>query len=49
MASKQGEEIRKRAEKLGSVIRQAVKDGGISRLELDSFIAHITSKDTAVR
>ncbi|XP_052174422.1 zeatin O-glucosyltransferase-like [Diospyros lotus] len=48
MASKQGEEIRKRAEKLGSVIRQAVKAGGISRLELDSFIAHITSKDTAV-
>ncbi|XP_052175841.1 zeatin O-glucosyltransferase-like [Diospyros lotus] len=44
MASKQGEEMRKRAEKLRASIRQSVMEGGASRLELDSFIAHITSK-----
>ncbi|KAI8559055.1 hypothetical protein RHMOL_Rhmol04G0145400 [Rhododendron molle] len=42
IASKEGEEIRKRAEELGASTRQAVEEGGASRLELDSFIAHIT-------
>lgn len=42
MTSKEGAEIRKRAEELGGATRQAVEEGGVSRLELDSFIAHIT-------
>ncbi|KAE9455903.1 hypothetical protein C3L33_12196, partial [Rhododendron williamsianum] len=43
IASKEGEEIRKRAEEQGASTRQAVEEGGVSRMELDSFIAHITS------
>ncbi|KAL8557551.1 hypothetical protein ACS0TY_004844 [Phlomoides rotata] len=42
MASEEGDEIRKRAEELGATVRQATEPGGASRLELDSFIAHIT-------
>ncbi|KAI8559064.1 hypothetical protein RHMOL_Rhmol04G0145800 [Rhododendron molle] len=42
IASKEGEEIRKRAEELGASTRQAVEEGGVSRMELDSFIVHIT-------
>ncbi|THG17758.1 hypothetical protein TEA_008517 [Camellia sinensis var. sinensis] len=42
MATKEGEETRKRAEELGGVVQQSVKEGGASRMELDSFIAHIT-------
>ncbi|KAK4485455.1 hypothetical protein RD792_008096 [Penstemon davidsonii] len=42
MASEEGNEIRKRAEELGATIQQATEEGGVSRLELDSFIAHIT-------
>ncbi|KAF7146044.1 hypothetical protein RHSIM_Rhsim04G0104500 [Rhododendron simsii] len=42
IASKEGEEIKKRAEELGASTRQAVEEGGASRMELDSFIAHIT-------
>ncbi|XP_058212220.1 zeatin O-xylosyltransferase-like [Rhododendron vialii] len=42
MASKEGEETRKRVEEMGSATQQAVEEGGISRLELYSFIAHIT-------
>ncbi|KAK6941797.1 UDP-glucuronosyl/UDP-glucosyltransferase [Dillenia turbinata] len=42
MASKEGDDIRKRAEKLGFDVRRSVEDGGASRLELDSFVAHIT-------
>ncbi|KAL8459948.1 hypothetical protein ACS0TY_030974 [Phlomoides rotata] len=42
MASEEGDEIRKRAEELGITVRQATQPGGASRLELDSFIAHIT-------
>ncbi|GMN55379.1 hypothetical protein TIFTF001_024496 [Ficus carica] len=42
MASKEGEEMRRRAVELGSVIRQSVAaEGGASRRELDAFIAHI--------
>ncbi|XP_073282918.1 zeatin O-glucosyltransferase-like [Primulina huaijiensis] len=42
MASEDGEEIRKRAEELGAAMRRATEEGGVSRLELDSFVAHIT-------
>ncbi|GMN73185.1 hypothetical protein TIFTF001_053655 [Ficus carica] len=42
MASEEGEEMRKRAKELGGAIRRSVAEGGASRLEFDSFIAHIT-------
>ncbi|KAH6809090.1 hypothetical protein C2S51_026873 [Perilla frutescens var. frutescens] len=42
MASPEGDEIRKRAEELGGAARRAAQPGGASRLEFDSFIAHIT-------
>ncbi|CAK9149786.1 unnamed protein product [Ilex paraguariensis] len=42
MASTEGDEIRKRAADLGGSIRQSVEDGGVTRMELDSFITHIT-------
>ena len=42
MASKEGDEIRKRAADMGEAVRQAMDEGGVSRLELDSFITHIT-------
>ncbi|GJQ91491.1 zeatin O-glucosyltransferase-like protein [Tanacetum coccineum] len=42
MASKEGEEIRNRAAELGAKVRQSVMDGGITRMELDSFVAHVT-------
>ncbi|GFY84757.1 hypothetical protein Acr_03g0015310 [Actinidia rufa] len=45
MASKEGEELRKRAEELGVATRKSVEEGGVSRMELDSFVAHITRKD----
>ncbi|KAG5515559.1 hypothetical protein RHGRI_036565 [Rhododendron griersonianum] len=43
IASTEREEMRKIAEELGASTRQAVEEGGVSRMELDSFIAHITS------
>ncbi|WMV23054.1 hypothetical protein MTR67_016439 [Solanum verrucosum] len=42
MASEEGNVIRKRAEELGEAVRQSTEKGGASRIELDSFIAHIT-------
>nr|XP_043613893.1 zeatin O-glucosyltransferase-like [Erigeron canadensis] len=42
MASKEGDEIRKRAVELGDRIRQSMEIGGVTRLELDSFVAHVT-------
>ncbi|XP_047323515.1 zeatin O-glucosyltransferase-like [Impatiens glandulifera] len=42
MDSEEGEEIRKRAEELGGVLRDAAEEGGVSKMEMDSFIAHIT-------
>ncbi|KAH7842070.1 hypothetical protein Vadar_001128 [Vaccinium darrowii] len=42
MESKEGEEMGKRAAAIAGAVQQAVKEGGVSRLELDSFIAHIT-------
>ncbi|KAL3632502.1 Zeatin O-glucosyltransferase [Castilleja foliolosa] len=41
MDSKEGDEVRKRAEELAVVVRRATEEGGASRVELDSFIAHI--------
>ncbi|CAK9145158.1 unnamed protein product [Ilex paraguariensis] len=41
MASTEGDEIRKRAADLGGSIRQSAEDGGVTRMELDSFISHI--------
>ncbi|XP_028100389.1 zeatin O-glucosyltransferase-like [Camellia sinensis] len=42
MASKEGEEMRKKAEELGGATRLSVKEGGVSRMDLDLFIAHIS-------
>ncbi|KAK1427099.1 hypothetical protein QVD17_15782 [Tagetes erecta] len=42
LGSKEGEEIRKRAMAMGCRLRMSVKDGGISQMELKSFIAHIS-------
>ncbi|KAK6929033.1 UDP-glucuronosyl/UDP-glucosyltransferase [Dillenia turbinata] len=42
MASKEGDDMRKRAQKLGFEARRSAEDGGVSRLELDAFVAHIT-------
>nr|AQQ16725.1 UDP-glycosyltransferase g40889 [Nicotiana attenuata] len=42
MASEESDEIRKRAEELGEAVRQSTEKGGASRMELDSFISHIT-------
>ncbi|KAL8459932.1 hypothetical protein ACS0TY_031730 [Phlomoides rotata] len=42
MASEEGDEIQKRVEEVGATVRQATEPGCASRLELDSFIAHIT-------
>ncbi|KAL9232594.1 hypothetical protein vseg_007689 [Gypsophila vaccaria] len=42
MLSEDGQEMRKRAVDLGSDVRGSVSNGGVSRLELESFIAHIT-------
>lgn len=42
MASEEGDEVRKRAEELGIKVRESMDEGGDSRKELDSFIAHIT-------
>ncbi|XP_019188096.1 PREDICTED: zeatin O-xylosyltransferase-like [Ipomoea nil] len=42
MGSEEGDEMRKRAQKLGETIRKSAQEGGASRMELDSFIAHIT-------
>lgn len=38
----EGTEIRRRAVELGAAIRRSVVEGGVTRKELDSFIAHIT-------
>lgn len=41
MKEGEGEEIRKRAAELGGAVKSAAAEGGISRMELDSFVAHI--------
>ncbi|KAL4607845.1 hypothetical protein ACB092_09G204200 [Castanea dentata] len=42
MASEEGDEIRQRIVDLGDAIGQSIEEGGVSRMELDSFITHIT-------
>ncbi|KAM6568297.1 hypothetical protein CsatB_016282 [Cannabis sativa] len=42
MASNEGGEMRKRAEKLGAEVRKSTEEEGVTRMEWDSFIAHIT-------
>ncbi|CAN4080888.1 unnamed protein product [Withania somnifera] len=42
MASEEGDAIRRRAEEMGEAVRRSTEKGGASRIELDSFIAHIT-------
>ncbi|XP_016480457.1 zeatin O-glucosyltransferase-like [Nicotiana tabacum] len=41
MASEEGEEMRKRAQELSFGVNKAVGEGGVTRKEFDSFIAHI--------
>ncbi|PWA61676.1 UDP-glucuronosyl/UDP-glucosyltransferase [Artemisia annua] len=41
MGSKEGEEVRKSAAKLGDNIKKSMMEGGESRLEMDSFISYI--------
>ncbi|KAK2651887.1 hypothetical protein Ddye_011743 [Dipteronia dyeriana] len=42
MVSKDGDEMRKRAIKLSRDVRRSMDEGGASRMEMDSFVAHIT-------
>ncbi|KAM7500144.1 hypothetical protein LguiA_024558 [Lonicera macranthoides] len=42
MVEREGEEMRKRAAELGGAVKRAVAEGGVSRMELNSFVAHIT-------
>ncbi|KMT15051.1 hypothetical protein BVRB_3g061740 [Beta vulgaris subsp. vulgaris] len=42
MESEEGKEMRRRAAELGDIVRGSTVEGGTSRLEMDSFIAHIT-------
>ncbi|CDP14134.1 unnamed protein product [Coffea canephora] len=41
MDSAEGEEMRQRAKELSKAVKDSVMEGGTSRLEMDSFIAHI--------
>nr|GEV53974.1 zeatin O-glucosyltransferase-like [Tanacetum cinerariifolium] len=41
MGSKEGEEMRKSAAKLGDNIKKLMMEGGISRLDMDLFISYI--------
>ncbi|KAK4481695.1 hypothetical protein RD792_012603 [Penstemon davidsonii] len=41
MASEEGEEMRKRAAEMGADVRNAVAEGGVTHMELESFISHI--------
>lgn len=42
MGSEEGEEMRRRATRLGDDVKRSVTEGGVRCLELDSFISHIT-------
>ncbi|KAL3569205.1 hypothetical protein D5086_029095 [Populus alba] len=46
MASTEGDEMRKRAAEMGESVRGSVAEGGVSRMEMESFIAHITRKNS---
>ncbi|KAH6817733.1 hypothetical protein C2S51_001336 [Perilla frutescens var. frutescens] len=41
MVSEKGEEMRRRAAELGGAVRRSVAEGGVTRAEMDSFVAHI--------
>ncbi|XP_073157274.1 zeatin O-glucosyltransferase-like [Henckelia pumila] len=41
MLSEEGEEMRRRAAELGGAVRRSVEEGGVTRLEFDSFISHV--------
>nr|ARU08116.1 UGT26 [Gardenia jasminoides] len=41
MDSAEGEEMRRRAKELSKAVKGCVMEGGVSRLEMDSFISHI--------
>lgn len=43
MDSAEGEEVRRRAAELGGAVKKSVVDGGVTRAEMDSFVAHICS------
>ncbi|XP_031112224.1 zeatin O-glucosyltransferase-like [Ipomoea triloba] len=45
--SPEGEKLRTRAAALGKDVKQSVMDGGVSRLEMANFIAHITRQNCA--
>lgn len=42
MASKEGNEMRKKATTLKNAVRSSMDEGGVSHLEMASFIAHIS-------
>ncbi|MFS8027912.1 putative trans-zeatin O-beta-D-glucosyltransferase [Helianthus anomalus] len=41
MGSEEGEEMRRRAVKLGGEVKGSVAEGGVSRKEMDSFMSYI--------
>lgn len=42
MATDEGAEMRKRVAELGGRVRESMVDGGVTRMELDSFVTHIS-------
>ncbi|XP_027070206.2 zeatin O-glucosyltransferase-like [Coffea arabica] len=42
MAEEEGQQMRKRSAEMGAAVRTSLAEGGVTRMELDSFIAHIT-------
>ncbi|KAL2327059.1 hypothetical protein Fmac_020486 [Flemingia macrophylla] len=43
METKEGDEMRERAIRLKHAIQRSIDEGGVSHMEMESFIAHITS------
>ncbi|KAK1425414.1 hypothetical protein QVD17_20766 [Tagetes erecta] len=41
MGSEEGEEMRQRVMKLGDQVKESVAEGGISRMEMDSFVSYV--------
>ncbi|XP_076891415.1 zeatin O-glucosyltransferase-like [Bidens hawaiensis] len=44
MDSDEGNEMRKRAKKIGEDVKQSVEEGGLTHMEIDAFVSHITRK-----
>ncbi|KAK9064081.1 hypothetical protein SSX86_017953 [Deinandra increscens subsp. villosa] len=42
MGSKEGEEMQRRAAELGDRVRRSMMDGGVTRIELDAFVSHVS-------